>query len=347
MDKHENDQPGPPPADMPSHQRPTRRGLVVAGLALVPGGLLAGNVEARKRKRRRKNKNKDKHEQRQGEVTNTLAVASAIGNDWTHVGGSSILFYDRNTGDGLAGTLDGLGFTPVEASKGFATGYDLVVGTPRGSVLFLRNSDGMGAAGTLLNGRWSFLNEYHGFAPWTNAAASADTLFLYHLTRGQGASGTLVNGAWTYYGQYRSMERDYTHFSATDDSLLFYKFNSRASAKAGTLKNGVWTFANSYPDIGNLPYVVDYHMAVGAVDTLLFQGFTGLNFVIGTLANGAWSLKHKYPDAGYWTHAAHAGNGFILLYTGGGFDAPTAWGTLIGGNWSYYGTTLSNALPAA
>ena len=171
--------------------------------------------------------------------------------------------------------------------------------------------------------------------------ASADTLFLYHRNRVQGASGTLVDGAWTYYRQYRGLALypGFSHFAATDDSLLMYQFNSRLSAKAGTLKPGVWTFTNSYPDLGNLPYVINYLLAVGAGDTLLLNGFSSLNFVTGTLVAGVWRLKRNDPVSVYWTDAAHAGNGFVLLYDRGGFDTPAAWGTLSGGDWTYYGTT--------
>jgi hypothetical protein len=57
------------------------------------------------------------------------------------------------------------------------------------------------------------------------------------------------------------------------------------------------------------------------------------------LENGVWQLDHIYQGFAEWTHAAHAGNGFILLYYNHGYDALAAWGTLAGGEWEYYGTT--------
>lgn len=319
-------------ASIPSLPPCTRRGLLATGVALSVAGLSNAHGEAKKRRNRRKSRRKRNTTGEEGRV---------IGPDWTHVvgGNGSILFYNRRTGAGLVGTLDGRGFTAVEQHADFAPGYNLVAGTPRGSVLFLRNQDGLGAAGTLQNGRWSFLNQYSGFATWDNAAASADTLFLYSRTRnGHGASGTLVGGAWHYLREYNDFYMDYTYFAATDDSMLFYQRNAPTKDSiTGTLEGGYFTFAHSYNDIGNLPYVVDYHVAVGAGDTLLLLGFTNLNGATGHLVDGAWRFDHNYPGFAYWTHAAHAGNGFVLLYDEATGNA--AWGTLGNGAWTYYGTT--------
>jgi hypothetical protein len=189
-----------------------------------------------------------------------------------------------------------------------------------------------------LNGRWTYLNKYTGFAPWTDGEAAGDSVFLYNREEGHGASGTLVDGAWSYYQEYRNFHPDFTHLAATDDSLLFHQFNSR-NAKAGTLENGIWSFANNYDDIGNAPHVIDYHVSVGAGDTILLLGWSGLNGVVGRLVDGAWRLDHNYPGFNYWTHAAHAGNGFVLLYDNDLYRSLAAWGTLGGGEWQYYGTT--------
>jgi hypothetical protein len=301
---------------------------------LALASVLGLSSVAEAKKKRKKKRNKKKH-----------TLRGAIGTDWTHVvgGGGSILFYNARTGAGLAGTLDGRGFTPVEEYNDFAKGYEVVVGTPRGSVLFLRNARlyeayGLAAAGTLLNGRWTFLNQYRDFAPWTDAAASTDSLFLYNRTEALGASGTLVDGAWTYVKEYRNFYPDYTHFAASDDSLLFYRYNSGASAKAGTLQNGVWTFANSYEQSDDA-WPFNHQVAVGAGDTLLFlkHQHDDADGFVGRLSNGAWQFAHMYIDFAPWTHAAHAGNGFVLLYRMA--DGLAAWGTLGGGEWEYYGTT--------
>jgi hypothetical protein len=263
-------------------------------------------------------------------------------------GGGSILFYDARRGNVVTGTLDGRGFTPVEEYTGataFRKGYNVVVGTPGGSVLFVRSPHrherhGFGIAGTLLDGRWILRNEYAGFADWTNGAATRDSVFLFNRYTGLGASGTLVDGAWTYYKRYRNWT-PYSHLVATDDSLLLFKFNSRRPAMAGTLENGLWSYANSYADIGNAPDEMNYRLAVGAGDTLLLLKNHPLDGVAGRLVDGAWHLDHTYPSGptGFhrWTHAAHAGNGFVLLYDDDGEFA--SYGTLSGGAWSYYGTT--------
>lgn len=342
-------------------RRATRRGLLVAGLGLAATVLPLRDAEAsKKRNKRKKNKEQGQDErQRQDEQRGqdepqrspapeaTLApmTTSAIGGGWTHVvgGGGSILFYNKHTGSALTGTLDGRGFTPVEEYSDFARGYEVIVGTPRGSVLFLRKAqpyeaDGPAMAGTLRDGRWTVVNRYTGFAPWTDGEAAGDSVFLYNREKGHGASGTLVDGAWSYYQQYRNFHPDFTHMTATDDSLLFHQFNSR-NAKAGTLKNGVWSFTNNYSDIGNAPHVIDYHVSVGAGDTILLLGYTSLNGVVGRLVDGVWRLDHNYPGFNYWTHAAHAGNGFVLLYDPDEYRSLAAWGALGGGEWRYYGTT--------
>ena len=279
------------------------------------------------------------------------AQAGAIGAGWTHVvgGGGSILFYNKNTGEAMTGTLGGSGFTQVEYYSGiirFAKGYKVMVGTPSGSMLFVRPS-GNGVAGTLVNGVWTLRNEYRGFAPWDVGGATRDSVFLFNWDTRQGASGTLVDGAWTYYKRYRnSFQFDYTRIGATDDSLVFYRACSRQPAKSGTLENGVWSLVypfhfEEFNTVGG--QFLCYQAEVGAGDTLLVlsstpqQGETGYHGVVGRLVDGAWRVDHDYVGFGLWRHAAHAGNGFVLLYDKE--SGLAAYGTLGGGEWSYYGTT--------
>jgi hypothetical protein len=350
-------------------QRATRRGLLAAGLGMVATGLPSWDTEASKkhtkRKKKKNNQGPGQHErQRQDEqrrrgeqrsqdepqsmmtTGETLAPTAtlAIGPGWTHVvgGGGSILFYNKSTGAGLAGTLDGRGFTPVEEYRDFAKGYEVIVGTSRGSVLLLKNpqlySTGLGATGTLRNGRWTFLNTYRDFAPWTHGAAAGDSVFLYSST-GRGASGTLIDGAWSFYREYGNFYRDYRRIVASDDSLMFHLSRSSSSAKVGTLKDGVWTFTNNYPDFVNGQLVDVNGCSVGAGDTLLltYWGWSNMDSFAGRLVDGAWRLDHTYRGFAEWSHAIQAGNGFVLLYDR--WSGLAAWGTLGGGAWAYYGTT--------
>ena len=170
--------------------------------------------------------------------------AAAIGTGWTHLGGGggSLLCYNADSGAGLSGTLDGAGFTPVQEYSDFSPGYQVLVGTPAGSLL-LEPLSGLGAAGTLADDSWAFLNEYHDFAPWTHAAAASDSVLLYNRSSGLGAGGTLRDGAWSYDNRYddfaafshvASAGNGYVLFYDTDSGLAAWGTLAGASARLGS-----------------------------------------------------------------------------------------------------------------
>lgn len=270
-------------------------------------------------------------------------LSGVIGGNWTTMigGGGSILLYDRNSGAGVSGTLDGRGFIPVERYHDFARNYVMAVGTARGSVLLLRKlwiyeQGALGAAGMLRDGRWIFTNTYHTFGSWTHAVAAGDSVMLYNADDGIAATGTLIDGHWSYLNLYPTMGKDFTHLVGTDDSVLLYTF-ARRRAQAGTLIDGVWTPTVSYQDIGNGPGSIEYHPSVGAGSSLLLITWSGLTGVTGQLVNGIWQQQLDYPGFNFWKFIAHAGNGFLLFYDD--FHELLAWGTLQQGVWEYYGVT--------
>lgn len=270
-------------------------------------------------------------------------LSGSIGGNWAHIvgGGGSILLYDRQSGAGICGTLDGRGFIPVEHYQDFAKNYAMAVGTARGSVLLLRKlpiyqQGALGATGMLRDGRWIFSNAYTDFGSWTHAVAAGDSVMLYNADDGIAATGTLIDGQWSYLNLYSTIGKDFTHLVGTDDSVLLYAFATRR-AQAGTLINGIWTPTTSYEDIGNGPQVIEYQPSVGAGSSLLMITWSGLTGVTGQLANGAWQQQQSYPGFNFWKTIAHAGNGFLLFYDD--FHELLAWGTLRDGVWEYYGTT--------
>lgn len=259
-------------------------------------------------------------------------VEQEIGTGWTHVvgGGGSILFYNANTGAGLAGTLDENGWLAVERYTDFATSWQLVVATAAGSVLLVDPGTGQGAGGTITGGRWSYLTDYTDFAPWTHAVGTRDSVLLYDRETGNGAGGTLIDGQWRFLTSYDDFFTGYTHLAGSDDSVLLYS-DSIGFGATGTLENGAWEWRGTYDDFAR-----DWTLQVGAGQSLLLvQRDTGLG-AAGFLMGGTWEGLTEYGDfSTNWTHVVSAGNGYVLFYDAASGEA--GWGTLADGAWSYIG----------
>ena len=269
-----------------------------------------------------------------GVLAQPSALPRELGEGWTHVlgGGGSLLFYNRDTGAGLGGTLDGNGWRPVETYDDFSTGWNLVVATQEGSVLFVDTSTGAGAGGMIADGRWSYLTDYSDFATnWTHAVATRDSVLFYEQGTGIGAGGTLIDGQWTHLTDYDDFFAGYTHLTGSDDSILLYAADIGFGA-TGTLENGAWEWIGTYDD-----FATDWSLQAGTGNSLLLvEADTGRG-AGGFLWNGTWEWTSEYGDFSIgWTHVTSAGNGHVLFY-----DAETgrgAWGALDAGDWFHLGT---------
>jgi CubicO group peptidase (beta-lactamase class C family) len=263
-------------------------------------------------------------------------VEGGLGTGWTHLvgGGGSLLFYNANTGAGLAGTIDNGGWHEGETYSDFSQDWQLVVATSAGSVLMIDPSSGQGAGGIIADGAWSYLTDYSDFSSgWTHAVATRDSVLLYDQDSGQGAGGTLIDGEWSYLTDYSDFSTGYTHLTGSDDSILLYDASSGFGA-TGTLIDGTWEWIGEYDD-----FSTDWSLQVGSGDSLLLvEQDTGIG-AGGILEGGTWEWINEYEGFSIgWTHVASAGNGFVLFY-----DADSglgAWGTLDGGTWEYYGNPV-------
>jgi CubicO group peptidase (beta-lactamase class C family) len=260
-------------------------------------------------------------------------VEGGFGTGWTHLvgGAGALLFYNQETGEGLAGSIDNYGWHEGERYSDFSQGWSLVVATGEGSVLMIDPETGQGAGGVIEGGAWSYLTDYSDFSPWTHAVATRDSVLLYNQESGHGAGGTLIGGEWNYLTDYSDFRTGFTHLTGSDNSVLLYD-ESTGYGATGTLVDGAWEWIGEYDDFNT-----EWALQVGSGDSLLLVHPTSGAGAGGILDDGSWEWTTEYVDfSAGWTHVAGAGNGFVMFY-----DAESgqgAWGTLQGGTWEFYGT---------
>lgn len=224
------------------------------------------------------------------------------------------------------------------------------------TILFYNKDTGYAVTGTLQAGVW----EPGGLggsvkalpAGYTNAAASRDTLVLYHRETGAGETGTFTDGE---YHRTESLQWavGWSHVVATHDSVLFYDEDDGRAA-SGTLQGGVYREKRGYSDFNK-----HWQSIAASFDTVVFTkgagavGFPETAVAYGVLHDGVYLHGADRTDDGGVTRLVATKDTALELRMHGStshFHVAVAMGGLVdrfreigtGGGWDLVGRTADS-----
>lgn len=256
----------------------------------------------------------------------------------------TILFYNKNTGYALTGTLRGGVWEPDGESGSvwsLPTGYTNAAASRDTLVLYNRDT-GAAETGTFTGGQYHRKEQGYGAIGWSHVVATYDSVLFYNQDNGRGASGTLQNGVYREKQGYDSFRKHWQSIVASFDTVIF---TQKAGAVGfpetdvgyGVLHNGVYQHAADRTDDGGVVRLT------ATKDTVLQTRMHGATsyFYVAIAIGGFLDDFQEIGAGGRWDLVGRTGDSLFFYKADG-----TCWGsTLDGGHHTNIGP-IGNVLPA-
>jgi hypothetical protein len=168
---------------------------------------------------------------------------------------NSIVFYNKNTGYAVTGTLrdgrwepDGPSGSVESLPPGYTNGA-----ASRDSLVLYNRETGAGETGTFTGGEYNRTEAFQGAAGWSHVVATRDSVLFYNKDNGGGASGTLQNGVYREKRGYDDFSTGWQSVAASFDTVVFTRQAGAAGFPEtdvawGVLHNGEYTHSAQRTD---------------------------------------------------------------------------------------------------
>ena len=261
-------------------------------------------------------------------ITNTLLDKHYYDESASYCAGNNILFYNGQTGSGMAGKMDRNGFQVTQSFDAgkFATGWTHVANVEfMSSILFYNASTGDAALGTLDHGIFSTTKTYNNLSHgWTNilyVGLNNNHALFYNSVTGGAVLGFAPTTRTYKKGDFPP---EWTHIVWNNAGTLFYDTykGSGAITEPMVAPGTPGPFAplndlKTTRSFDNGAFTTQWSHVVATQSHVLFYNRTDGSAAIGTLSSSNFDTRKKYERgklSAEWTHVVSTGDDNLFFY---------------------------------
>ena len=253
---------------------------------------------------------------------------------------TSILFYKRDSGEAVTGTLAAGRWQHRDNLTGIPAGYTHTAAS-RDTLVFYNATTGAWQTGTFKDGVYATKEKGNGFATgWTHVEAAGDSVLFYNDKSGKGATGTLKNGLYREVRAYDNFSTGWQKIAGSCDTMAFAKNVGHGDIPIyelgyGTLKDGIYTQVGFKKD----PSADDL---IATKDSLFLRltSYSGDSGQVATMTDGSLGDPRENGSSGHWDVVGRTADSLFFYKTDG-----TAWSsTLSGGAYANVGSIIEGGV---